>query len=198
MATIAVMYPLPGELAEWIAGQAGREDIEPEALLRRCVERERRRLTPDAPQVDARTKRVGVTGPRARLAAGEWMGADVAAAAGCSPATVSNALKQGAISCSEQGTQGKVTRFSHDQARAALVVLAVREFSIPTTLQREVFDLIVEAGDKLCLPGRFLVIGSATVVVCARDWLAQRIVEAGGRAAVLHLGDFATVAKAAA
>lgn len=198
--SVFVPYELPGDLLRWLEEQAEREDIEPGALLHRAVERERRRLTPETPQLKPHTKRTGVTGSRSRVGAGEWIGADVADAAEVSHVTVSKAIADGIIKAkSGQGRKGVPTVFTFEQARAAVGVLMLRRVAgnsgavdSPT-----VFDLLEAADDTAFVTGRFLVAGIEPRIVAGAA-LPSRIVAAGSAVAVLNLGSLGVVRRMAA
>jgi hypothetical protein len=162
------------------------------------VQRERRRLAPSIPQLDPRTKRTGVKGARARVGAREWIGKEIAEAAGCSPGTVSELVRDGVLTAIDRGARGRPSRWSPAQARAAIGVLALRSLAGKSGIdhKRAVFDLLVKADDSVFAPGRFLIAGDKPVIA-SEAGLARLIYEAGVAVAVLNLGTLADVKRAA-
>lgn len=143
-------------LAAWLATQAEDEDLTVEALLDRCVERERRRI--DGRDTDNRTRRPGVTPAVARLKPGELSTEQMADAVKVNVRRLSELVRGGIVVPTTAGERGH-PHVWHSRQCVAVAILARLPIERDTPDLAAVRDYVDRIRLDACRKGAFVVCG---------------------------------------
>lgn len=182
------IVPVPIDLLEWVERQAETENIDPKDLVARCIERERRRLDPDAAPLDGRTRRPGATGAAGRMNAGEITTPDVAVITGIEERYLVRLAREGVVSVEGGGERGQPYRWRRDELASLVALGLVWRCSQALALlhAREVVD---QVGRLPGLRGKFLMVSAGGLVrIVTGAALAEQIGALGMPVVVLDLG----------
>lgn len=194
---VVLPWGVPGGLVAWVEAQAELEDIDPGQVVARALDRERRRVSDDAPPADSRVKRPGVRGAAAKLGAGMITATELAELAGVTPGVLKGITEAGALEpdqvVGELGKKGSAYGYQRDRCGAVAALAALRgvrglgdEVLKPAGRFLAGFDPTV-----VFRPGNFLVVGHGVEPrVATADHLGALLVGSVTATAsvVVHLG----------